>query len=108
MKIICALRDFRPGPLVQEEAALEVEFIGFRICCVLVDGSISITLREFHLNLLRNGSAQFVLQCQKATSFPVIIVRPEMGLILHSNQLSADASRSALMPDAALQDVIDS
>src|SRR5208282_3759616 len=45
---------------------------------------------------------------EKTAGFAVIIVRPQMDLILDPNQLRADASDTALSPDAALQDVVDS
>jgi len=106
LKIFRALVDLREGPLVQVKATFEVKLVSLWIWSVLVGRPASIRRREFHLNLLSNGPAQFVLQCKKSAGFAVIVVCPQMDLIVDPNQLSADASDSAFAPDAALEDVV--
>src|SRR5271156_1262285 len=94
LEIAGALFDFRDRPLVHAKTAFEVKLIRFWIWSVLVDGPTPVRRCELHLNLLRDRSAQLILQGQVPARFAVIIVRPQMNLILDLDQLGADPGYS--------------
>jgi len=63
-------------------------------------------VRTIPLHLRRNRGADLTMDVEDAGQLAVVVLRPQVDLILHSNQLSRDPNSLSIAPHAALKYVV--
>ena len=66
----------------------------------------SLFRHQLQLHLIGDGSPDFTMDLENARQLPIVILRPEVDLVLHSNQLRGDANSLPVTPHTPLKHVV--